>query len=163
MPENMKGQMNSDLQSNRGEHTWKHVKRQFMNKRFDCNLTILVVEDIEETRDGIELLLKANGYRVEGARDEQSAIESAKRKHPDLILVSLGGLPCDVIATARRLRERAELGEHVPIVIFCFEELGEGAEVAIGQNVYLIRPDNFDQLRNLLARLLLRIPDQVKI
>lgn len=134
-----------------------------MNNESHLNLTILVIEDIEETRDGIELLLKANGYCVEGARDEQSAVESAIRKHPDLILVGLGGLPRDVIVTARRVRERAELGEQVPVVIFCIEEVGEGAEVAIGQNVYLTHPDNFDQLRNLLARLLRVIPDQVKV
>jgi CheY-like chemotaxis protein len=129
----------------------------------DLNLTILVVEDIEETRDGIETLLKANGYRVEGARNEQGAIESAGRKRPDLILVSLGGLPRDVIVTARQIRQRAEIGEDVPVVIFCIDEVGEGAEVAIGQNVYLTCPDNFDQLRNLLARLLHVIPAPVRI
>ena len=116
--------------------------------------TILVVEDIEETRDGIEKLLKASGYRVEGARDEPGAVDCARRKHPDLILLSLGGLPRDVIATARQIRECAELGEDIPVVVFCIGDVREGDEVAIGQNVYLTRPDNFNQLRELLARLL---------
>jgi hypothetical protein len=40
------------------------------------------------------------------------------------------------------------------VVIFCMEEIGEGNEVAIGQNVYVTRPDNFNQLRSLIARLL---------
>ena len=39
---------------------------------------ILVVEDVRETSDGIERLLKADGYRVALARDELDAIESAK-------------------------------------------------------------------------------------
>lgn len=125
-----------------------------MNKENDVRLTILVVEDVEETRDGIEKLLQADGYRVEAARDERAAVESAWRKHPDLILVSLGGTPHEVIATARRIRERAGLGNYVPLVLFCIEEVDEGEEVAFGQNVYVTRPDNFDQLRNLLARLL---------
>ena len=59
---------------------------------------ILVVEDVHETRDGIEKLLKADGYRVALARDERDAIESAHRTRPDLILVSLAGLPLDVVA-----------------------------------------------------------------
>ena len=118
------------------------------------SLTILVVEDVEETRDGIEKLLNADGYRVEAARDERYAVESARRKRPDLILVSLGGTPRDVIATARRIRGRAGLGNDVPVVVFCVGEVSQGDEVAIGQNVYVTRPDNFDQLRNLLARLL---------
>jgi two-component system response regulator MprA len=129
-----------------------------VNTENDVSLTILVVEDIEETRDGIEKLLKVDGYRVEAARDEEGAVESARRKRPDLILVSLGGLARDVIATARHIRERAGLGENVPVVLFCIEEIGEGAEVSIGQNVYITRPDNFNQLRSLLARLLHRIP-----
>jgi CheY-like chemotaxis protein len=125
-----------------------------MNKENDLRLTILVVEDIEETRDGIEKLLEVDGYWVEAARDERYAVESARRRRPDLILVSLGGTPLDVIATARRIRERAELGNNVPVVVFCIGDVNQGDEIAIGQNVYVTRPDNFDQLRNLLARLL---------
>ena len=115
---------------------------------------ILVVEDVAETRDGIEKLLKADGYCVVVARDERDAIESAQLRHPDLILVSLAGLPDEVIVSARRIREQAEAGEQVPVVLFCIEGIGEGDEVAIGRNVYVTRPDNFNQLRNLLARLL---------
>lgn len=125
-----------------------------MNKENDERLTILVVEDVEETRDGIEKLLQADGYRVEAARDERAAVESARRKRPDLILVSLGGTPHEVIATSSRIRERAGMGNYVPVVLFCLEEVGEGEEVAFGQNLYVTRPDNFDQLRSLLARLL---------
>jgi|SRR5436853_6927526 len=129
-----------------------------MIREDDTSLAVLVVEDVAETRDGIEKLLKADGYRVAVARDERDAIESAQRKRPDLILVSLAGLPREVIVTARRIRERAELGENVPVVIFCVEEIAEGEEVAIGQNVNVTRPDNFNQLRSLLTRLLRKIP-----
>jgi two-component system, OmpR family, response regulator MprA len=117
-------------------------------------MIILVLEDVNETRDGIEKLLKADGYRVALARDEVDAIESAQRQRPDLILVSVAGLPHQVIATARRVRERSALGESVPVVVFCIEDIGEGYEVAIGKNVYITRPDNFNQLRSLLSRLL---------
>jgi CheY-like chemotaxis protein len=129
-----------------------------MYREDDKRLTILVVEDVAETRDGIENLLKADGYRVAVARDEQDAIESARRKRPDLILVSLAGLPSEVIGTARRIRERAEVGDQVPVVIFCVDSIDEGDEVAIGQNVHVSRPDNFNQLRRLLTRLLPGIP-----
>jgi hypothetical protein len=46
----------------------------------------------------------------------------------------------------------------VPVVVFCNEEIGEGDEVAIGQNVHVTRPDNFNQLRSFLTRLLRKIP-----
>ena len=123
----------------------------------DKSLIILVVEDVHETRDGIEKLLKADGYQVAVARDEVDATERARLRHPDLILVSLAGLSSEVIAVARRIRERAEVGEQVPVVVFCVEGISEGEEVAIDQNVHLTQPDNFNQLRSLLARLLHKV------
>ena len=51
---------------------------------------LLVVEDVEEIRDGIVLLLTADGYRVDPARDEEDAVVRATRTPPHLMLVSLG-------------------------------------------------------------------------
>ena len=117
---------------------------------------ILVVQDVEETRDGIEVLLSADGYRVEPARDEADAVRRARYDAPALILVSLGGPATGVIAAASRIRRRAELSDDVPVVIFCVDSIAEGAEVRVGVNVYVTRPDSFDQLRHLLRRLLSR-------
>jgi CheY-like chemotaxis protein len=122
-------------------------------------LIVLVVEDVAETRDGIEKLLEADGYHVAVARDERDAIESAKRERPNLILVSLAGLPTEVITTARRIREQADLGNLVPVVVFCVESIDQGDDLAIGENVHVSRPDNFNQLRRLLARLLREVPE----
>jgi len=115
---------------------------------------ILVVEDVHETRDGIETLLIADGYTVASARDVRDAIYSARRTGPDLILVSLAGSPREVIFNALSIRQRAEIRERVAVVVFCAEGIDEGDEVAIGNNVHLTHPDNFNQLRGLIARLL---------
>lgn len=115
---------------------------------------ILVVEDVEETRDGIEKLLKADGYRVVPVRQAEDAIASSRREPPDLLLISLGLAPDVIIQTTRAIRARSELSEGVPVVIFCFEALAEGEEMAIEGNIYMTRPDNFNQLRALLRRLL---------
>jgi CheY-like chemotaxis protein len=115
---------------------------------------ILVVEDIYETRAGIETLLKANGYLVAFATVESEAINSTRRERPDLILVSGAGLLNDVLVNAVRLRMEAAVGDEVPVVVFCAQDIPEGEEVAIGGNVYLTNPDNFNQLRSLVARLL---------
>ena len=129
-----------------------------MDNEICMNPIILVVEDVHETRDGIEKLLKVDGYRVVLARDEFDGIESARRQRPDLILVSLGGSPSEVLDSARGIRESATGGDDVPLVIFCLDEIPAGAEVAIGKNVHIAQPDNFNQLRGLLSRLLQRIP-----
>jgi DNA-binding response OmpR family regulator len=114
---------------------------------------ILVVEDVHETSEGIERLLKADGYRVSLAKDEPDAIESAKLRRPDLILVSWTGLSGEVLSTVCRIRERAAVGDQIPVV-FWIEDIDEGEEIAVGGNVHLMRPDSFNQLRGLLARLL---------
>lgn len=129
-----------------------------MDEKNDLNPIILVVEDVQETREGIEKLLLVDGYRIALARDERDGIESARRQRPDLILVSLAGIPREVVLSARRIRESAAIGEDVPVVVFCIDEIAQGDEIAIGENVHVTRPDNFNQLRSLLARLLRRIP-----
>ena len=83
--------------------------------------------------------------------------ESTRQQQPDLILVSLAGIPREVILSARRIRESVAIGEDVPVVVFCIDDIAQGDEVAIGESVYLTCPDNFNQLRSLLARLLHRI------
>jgi CheY-like chemotaxis protein len=107
---------------------------------------ILVLEDIEETRYLIEKMLKGNGYYV--------AISRARFQYPDLILMSLGLVPEQLLATAHRIRQQAALGLDVAIVIFCVPTIPEGAEVEVDKNVYVTRPDNFNQLREFLHRLL---------
>jgi CheY-like chemotaxis protein len=61
---------------------------ELMIKEDDTGPIVLVVEDVEEIRDGIEQLLKVDGYRVDAARDERDAVLRARRERPNLILVS---------------------------------------------------------------------------
>ena len=115
--------------------------------------TILIVADIEETRDLIEKLLKKNGYDVDLARGEEEAICRARSRSPDLILMSLGFEREELVATAHRIRNGAALGQDIAVVIFCVPTIPEGAEIEVNENVYVTRPDNFDQLRDFFRRL----------
>lgn len=119
---------------------------------------ILVVADDEEIRDGIEMLLLRDGYQVNPTRNEEDAIDTALRLPPDLILVSIDHSGDDATATGRRVRARAGLSESIPIVMFCIVTFAEGAEVEIGENTYATWPDDFDQLRVMLNRLLAHLP-----
>jgi CheY-like chemotaxis protein len=60
-----------------------------MSPESDGRSIILVLEDVEETRDGMEKLLTASGYRVIPATSEADAMGQAGREPPNLILVSL--------------------------------------------------------------------------
>jgi CheY-like chemotaxis protein len=119
---------------------------------------ILVLDDIEETAYLIEKMLKRSGYCVALARNEEDAILRGRSELPDLILMSLGLEPDLLVATAHRIRRQSGLSEDVAIVIFCVPTIPEGAEFEVDKNVYLTRPDNFNQLRELFHRLLCRVP-----
>jgi CheY-like chemotaxis protein len=119
---------------------------------------ILVLEDVEETAYLIEKMLKRSGYCVTLARNEEDAILMGRFHSPDLILMSLGMGPERLLATAHRIRRQAGLSQDVAVVIFCIPTIPEGAEMEVDKNVYVTRPDNFDQLRELLHRLLCRVP-----
>jgi CheY-like chemotaxis protein len=119
---------------------------------------ILVLDDIEENRYLIKKMLEVNGCYVALARDEEDAISRACSQSPDLILMSLGLELEQLLAAAHRIRREAALGQDVAIVIFCVPTISEGAEIEVKKNVYLTRPDNFDQLRDLLHRLLRNDP-----
>lgn len=129
----------------------------------DNNQTILVVNDVEPTRKGIEVLLTRDGYRIETARNESDATGMAHFRPPDLMLVSLEGEVEDVIKSARRIREKSLLNENVPIIIFCGGELEKDNEIVVEPNIYLAYPDNFNHLRGFINRLLREIqkPPQI--
>lgn len=121
---------------------------------------VLVIGDVEEIRDGIERLLRASGHVVTTARNEAEAVGNAGLQRPDLILINLGTDAAASLTLANRIRNNARLDHRIPIVVFCVPGLPEGAEEMTGNNIYLTRPDNFDQLRRLLKRLVgARPPD----
>ncbi|HKH91629.1 MAG TPA: hypothetical protein VKA54_07490 [Gemmatimonadaceae bacterium] len=120
----------------------------------DRAMAIMVVEEVEEIRDGMERLLLRDGYCVHTARKPDDAIERAKLDAPDLILARLDGTAAEVISGATSIRDRAGLSEAVPVVAFCATCVPEGVEERVGPNVHVVSPDDFEQLRRLIARLL---------
>lgn len=116
--------------------------------------TILVINDIEATRRGTKEMLERDGYRVLTMRDEPDAEEKRDcLQKLDLILISLEGETGEIIAAAKRIRTSAESSENVPIVIFCGDEATQN-DYRIERDVYLTCPDDFNQLRKLIGRLL---------
>jgi two-component system, cell cycle response regulator DivK len=77
--------------------------------------TILVVEDHDDTREMLCLLIEQWGFRVVAACNGLEAVEAASRERPQLILMD-GRLPLlDGLDATRRIRENALL-DHVKIL-----------------------------------------------
>jgi CheY-like chemotaxis protein len=64
----------------------------------------MVVEDHDDTREMVELILRLGGYTVCSARDGLEALELTEREMPCLILLDVTMPVMDGITFARRMR-----------------------------------------------------------
>lgn len=117
--------------------------------------TILVVEDFEDNRFMMRRLLEMSGYRVVEAVNGEQAVEAAERERPDLILMDLSLPKLDGLAATRRIREQDGAGR-IPIVAVSAHDTTDfhADALAAGCNEYVTKPIDFDQLEELLTRLL---------
>ncbi len=119
--------------------------------------TVLVVEDFEDNRFMMRRLLEMSGYRVIEAVNGQEAIEAAQREHPDLILMDLSLPLLDGLSATRRIRAQPNLRQVPIIAVSAHDTTDFHAEaLAAGCNEYVTKPIDFDELEELLKRLLMR-------
>jgi two-component system, sensor histidine kinase len=69
---------------------------------------ILVVEDNEDARQMLQMLLMLTGHEVHAAGDGPSGLEMARTKKPDIAVIDLGLPGMDGFEVARRLRAGPE-------------------------------------------------------
>src|SRR5215470_8343441 len=65
---------------------------------------ILIVEDNDDAREALRMLLELDGHVVEAAAEGSQALEIARAKDPDLALVDIGLPGIDGYEVARRIR-----------------------------------------------------------
>ncbi len=107
---------------------------------------ILVVDDDEEIRTAIDVVLNAFGYRSVGAFDGQDALERLDSAGaPSLILLDLMMPRLDGFAFVRQLRSRPGLSA-VPIVILSGHVRANDAAAELGASGCLTKPVELDDL-----------------
>ena len=118
-------------------------------------MTLLVVEENAETRIGLKELLEGNDYRVLDAKDEHSALDAASRERFELILVDLDLPYREGLAVGHRIRQKGTSPD-APIVVIPPDGEAESLEdeFTVVPGEYVIKMVDFDQLKDLLARLL---------
>jgi len=112
------------------------------------NRTILVVDDDKKIVDLVTLYLKRDGYSVLTAYDGQEALDTARRKQPDLIVLDLLLPELDGTDVCRLLRAES----HVPIIMLTARSTDDDKLLGldIGADDYLTKPFN---PRELVARI----------
>jgi CheY-like chemotaxis protein len=117
--------------------------------------TVLVVEDFEDNRFMMRRLLEMSGYVVIEAVNGRQAVEKAQSERPDIILMDLSLPMLDGLAATRQIRAYDGLGK-VPIVAVSAHDSADfhAEALAAGCNEYVTKPIDFDQLVQLLSRLI---------
>ena len=115
--------------------------------------TVLVVDDDESHRTILQALIKGWGYKLEGVDDGSRAVELAKEKPFDLILMDVR---MAVMGGIEALKEIKSYNPSIPIIIMTAYSNVESAVEAIkaGAYDYLTKPLDFDMLRLTMERAL---------
>ena len=109
--------------------------------------SILVVEDEPALRDTLSYNLKKDGFTVEEVGDGRSALESARRLKPDLIVLDLMLPEIDGFEVCRILRK--EMITPILMLTARDDEIDRVVGLEVGADDYLTKPFS---MRELMAR-----------
>jgi two-component system, cell cycle response regulator DivK len=118
-------------------------------------LTVLVVEDFEDTRYLMRMELERRGYRVLEATNGEEGVALAIEERPNVILMDIGLPVMDGIEATRRIRADEATRNLLIVALTAHHETEYRASaLAAGCDAYLTKPIDFDWLIDLLGRLL---------
>ena len=126
-----------------------------MSERRPEELTILVVEDYEDTSLAMRLALEHKGYHILEASDGEQGVRVAERERPDVILMDLNLPVLDGFGAAERVRANPELKETVIVAVTAHHDPELRARaLASGCNAFVTKPIDFEWLGDLISNLL---------
>ncbi len=127
-----------------------------MTEKNSTDPTVLLVEDVEDSRYFMRLELEHHGYRVIAAEDGEKAVELALRERPNIILMDLTLPGIDGLEATRRIRSDDHLHK-VPIIAVTGHQETDfrlGAKES-GFDAYVTKPIDIDSLIELIGGLML--------
>jgi CheY-like chemotaxis protein len=114
----------------------------------------LVIDDSDDTRDLYAVMLRLEGFTVEGASDGQEALQKAVELLPDIVITDLSMPVMDGWETIRRLRAD-ERTRRIPIIACTGQDLPHKTPEP-SADVVLAKPCPLDELLLEVRRLVRR-------
>lgn len=114
--------------------------------------TVMIVDDEEDIRDLVEVILKRAGHDVIKARNGEKALEILEEETPNLILLDINMPGLDGWETLDEMESRG-FTEDTPVIMFTIEDLTfvkmlrEDIEGLVG---YIEKPFEREELMNLI-------------
>jgi len=112
---------------------------------------ILVVDDDTDLVRALRVRLRANDYEIATAGDGYSAIASAQKEHPDLIILDLGLPAGDGFTVLDRLQKSDALSA-VPVIVLSARDPQADEEKALkaGAAAYFQKPADNEELLSVI-------------
>jgi two-component system alkaline phosphatase synthesis response regulator PhoP len=102
---------------------------------------VLVVDDEEPILELLKYNLEKQGYDVRTATDGQVAVDTAKKFHPDLVLLDIMMPRMDGVEACRQIRSIPELQNTFIVFLTArSEEYSEVAAFDVGADDYITKP-----------------------
>jgi len=119
--------------------------------------TILVVEDYDDVRRMLKVLLESEKFHVLEAATGSEALDVIKNERPNVILMDLALPGFDGLETIRRIRA-IDGFQNTPIVVLTAYTGPSTYETALqaGSDYFMPKPIDFDELAALLKEILSR-------
>lgn len=122
--------------------------------------TILVVDDEQDLLDLIEYNLMKEGYKVLKAENGLEALDVAKEKNPDLVLLDIMMPKMDGLEVCEKMRSDADL-KHIPIIFLTArgDEKTEVEGLNLGADDYVTKPISTTKLISRIKAVLRRFSE----
>lgn len=111
---------------------------------------VLVVEDADENRHLVEILLSSEGYSVDAAATGQRALEQAAERRPDVVVLDLALPDMNGSDLIERLQER---GVDSPVLVVTGDISPRSRLTAQHVDAYLMKPYDIEALLQGVAEL----------
>jgi signal transduction histidine kinase/ActR/RegA family two-component response regulator len=122
--------------------------------RYTAGRDILVIEDNDDARETLKLLLEMSGHRVSAAADGQAGLDAALASHPEVLLIDIGLPKLDGYEVARRIRAANGWPRRPLLVAVTGYGLPEDRDKALaaGFDAHMPKPVSPQALEELLQR-----------
>ena len=112
---------------------------------------VLVVEDVEDARVMMRLMIEKQGFSVIEAAGAYEAIAKAEEHHPDLILMDIGLPLLDGLSTATLIKRLKDLDSTPIVAVTAYHDILEQAKKA-GCSDVLYKPVDQPALAEMLSK-----------
>lgn len=112
---------------------------------------VLLVEDVEDARAMMRLMIEKHGFSVIEAAGAYEAIEKAEEYQPDLIFMDIGLPLMDGLSTATLIKRLKDLDATPIVAVTAYRDIHEQARKAGCADV-LYKPIDQPALADMLSR-----------